>query len=799
MLKKSLIAAFFVLTLGINYSFAQIILPAPEKKESKEEKKDSTETKKDKPNDFGIIDAKSPAEWIQKASFLINGLFIKSVKKVDSLKWSADFDYLDKQILDITNEVVNLKNIDLSIKEIKDLNSRAHGLKSKLDLYSEDIKSVSTLLITRYNLASLINEESFLKVINKDTSLKTVFNDEFASLKESADTIKAKNLRMIKNLTVRENRKNELSITLAVVLEIIKQKSEKWQSKILTQDEPAIWNMFGKEYTPPGTILSNSFNFVYNSFTTYFRNQWSKIMLMKILLVIISIVLLFYYRNFRLKNKFNDFQDLNLEYINKFPWIIPFLAILFFIQFVFPYPPLILSQFILLLIMILVSYISYKKFNNRSYVIPYIVIFAYYILVKVNDFILEISIFERIFYFLSLVPVFYLIIMVKDINKNPFGNKRFVISLLVFLILHLLLGFFLNLIGMVAFCKVVISGGIRGFYMAIFINIVLYTFMDYLNLAFYSYGARKSSIEMDLSKIRQKIIRLLFFFAFAIWMYMYLNYINILDSVLDFTNTLLTEERTIGSSSFNIGTFAIFFLILFLSFYISGMIKQIVEVNDIKQDKIRRSNAGGIMLVMRLIVISLGFLLAIAASGLPLDKLTILISALGVGIGFGLQNIINNLVSGVIIAVERPFRVGDLVNFGGVDGTVKMIGIRSSVVTSQDGSELIIPNGDLISKNLINWTSNNKFRKDSLNVEINSGIDDGDFINLINETIKNSEINTFITGHQLSIISYNKGIQKWELSFWITDIGKYSYIKSKTIQIIFEKLKENSIEVVTFQ
>jgi small-conductance mechanosensitive channel len=228
------------------------------------------------------------------------------------------------------------------------------------------------------------------------------------------------------------------------------------------------------------------------------------------------------------------------------------------------------------------------------------------------------------------------------------------------------------------------------------------------------------------------------------------------------------------------------------------MIKQIVEVNDIKQDRIKRSNSGGVMLIMRLVVISMGFLLAITASGLPLDKLTILISALGVGIGFGLQNIINNLVSGVIIAVERPFRVGDLVNFGGVEGTVKMIGIRSSVVTSQNGSELIIPNGDLISKNLINWTSNNRFRRDNLNIEINSNIDDGDFIKLINDTILNSEINNFITGHQLSVISYNKGIQKWELSFWITDIGKYSYIRSKTIQIIYGKLNENKIEVVTF-
>lgn len=797
--KKLLFALYIILVIGINCSYSQFVMPSQEKKAKEEINKDTTEINKVKLEDYGLSEVKTPAEWIQKASFIINDLYIKSVKKIDTVKWTADFNHLDLQIQEMTNEATRVKDVDLNIKEIKDLYSRAQSLNSKLDLYSDDIKKVSTMLITRYNLASLINEDSFMKVINKDSTLKIVFNDEFSSLKEAADTIKAKNLAFIKNLTVRENRKNELSIIMAIILEFTKQKSLNWQAKILTQDEPAFWRMFGKDYTPLGIVLNKSFNFVYNSAAAYFKNQWSKNLLFKIALIIIGVLSLFYYRNYKLRKKYESFKDLELEYVNNFPRIVPVLAILFFIQFVFPYPPLILSQFILLLIMTIVSYISYKKFNKSKYIIPYIVIFVFYIIVKLNDFILEITLAERFFYFLCIVPVYFLIILVKDINKNIEGNKTIAVTLIVFLIVHLVSGFVLNLIGMVALCKVIISGGIRGFYMAIFLNIVAYTFLDYINIVFHSYSENKTSVEIDLHKIRRKIINLLFFFAFCTWLFMYLNYLNLYDYLYLLTNDFLTESRTVGTTTFNFGTFAVFFSILFLSFYISGMIKEIIEVNDMKQNKIKRSNAGGIMLILRLIIISLGFVLAISASGLPLDKLTILISALGVGIGFGLQNIINNLVSGIIIAVERPFRVGDLVNFGGVEGSVKTIGIRSSVVTSQDGSELIIPNGDLISKNLINWTSNNKLRKESLNVEINSNIDDGDFIKLINNTIENSEINNYITGNQFSIVSYIKGVQKWELSFWITDIAKFSYIRSKTIQAIYEKLKENNIEVVTFQ
>ena len=97
-------------------------------------------------------------------------------------------------------------------------------------------------------------------------------------------------------------------------------------------------------------------------------------------------------------------------------------------------------------------------------------------------------------------------------------------------------------------------------------------------------------------------------------------------------------------------------------------------------------------------------MLAVAASGFPLDKLTIIFSAFGVGIGFGLQNITNNLVSGMILAFEKPIQIGDIIEVDGKAGTVKEIGIRSSKLATSDGSEVIIPNADLISHHVENWT-----------------------------------------------------------------------------------------------
>ena len=122
-------------------------------------------------------------------------------------------------------------------------------------------------------------------------------------------------------------------------------------------------------------------------------------------------------------------------------------------------------------------------------------------------------------------------------------------------------------------------------------------------------------------------------------------------------------------------------------------------------------------------MITVGFFLAVSASKFPLDKITIIISAFGIGIGFGLQNIVNNLVSGLILAFEKPIQIGDIIEVDTRSGTIKEIGIRSSKLATSDGAEVIIPNGDLISHHVINWTLSNTNRRVELIVGVAYGSD----------------------------------------------------------------------------
>ena len=143
------------------------------------------------------------------------------------------------------------------------------------------------------------------------------------------------------------------------------------------------------------------------------------------------------------------------------------------------------------------------------------------------------------------------------------------------------------------------------------------------------------------------------------------------------------------------------------------------------------------LLITRLLVLIGGYLLAIAASGLPLDKLTFLLGALGIGIGMGLQNMVNNFVSGIILIFDGSLKIGDEIEVGGQAGTVKEIGLRASTLHTNDGSEVIIPNGNILSQNIVNWTLSNDERRLQIHFALSGKELDANLINdVINATVK---------------------------------------------------------------
>lgn len=138
----------------------------------------------------------------------------------------------------------------------------------------------------------------------------------------------------------------------------------------------------------------------------------------------------------------------------------------------------------------------------------------------------------------------------------------------------------------------------------------------------------------------------------------------------------------------------------------------------------------------RWLIFIVGGVLTLAALGVDATRITLLAGALGVGIGFGLQTVVNNFVSGLILIVERPVAVGDLVEIGPLLGEIQRIGIRSSSVRTTQGAEVIVPNSDLASKEVINWTRSDRQRRYDIDVGVAYGSDPKLVMRLLEEAAR---------------------------------------------------------------
>lgn len=178
-----------------------------------------------------------------------------------------------------------------------------------------------------------------------------------------------------------------------------------------------------------------------------------------------------------------------------------------------------------------------------------------------------------------------------------------------------------------------------------------------------------------------------------------------------------------------------------------------------------------------------------------MDRFAIILGALSVGIGFGLQTLINNLVSGVIIAFEKPINVGDIVEITGQIGKMKSIGIRSSVVTTWDGADVIIPNGDLLNQHLINWTLGNSQRRFELLLGVAYGTDLYKVQQLLLD-IMEKDVRILKTPKPIVLANeFNNSSVDLVLKFWVPHFSIGFDVKSDLIVAIDRLFKEHGIEI----
>jgi len=425
------------------------------------------------------------------------------------------------------------------------------------------------------------------------------------------------------------------------------------------------------------------------------------------------------------------------------------------------------------------------------------------VIYAVSNLFIEISNVDRdVIFLLSIISILSGYWFYKKVKKHPEGQFPYAATILQIFIALQVLSLLLNITGRFSLAKIIGVTAVFNVWLLVILFIVVQIIIQGLFLQFQIKKGGNSIINwIDYNLVQKKFKNTLLIIAALLWFYVLLQNLNIDDWAGDYAGDLLNQPHIIGGASFTFGGFVIFIFVIWLSSILSKVISYLFDVSAQRVSDLsalKKKNRTSTLLI-RMGVFSVGFLLAVAASGFPLDKLTIIISAFGVGIGFGLQNIVNNLVSGLILAFEKPIQIGDIIEVDGTSGTMKEIGIRSSKIATGDGSEVIIPNGDLISHHVINWTLSNTNRQVGLIVHTAYGVDIDKVKELLKSLLSNRDDIMTTPGPAVFINNVTESFVEFKVLFWAADISSFSELKSRVLADIYNEFRKQEIEMPSSQ
>ncbi len=679
------------------------------------------------------------------------------------------------------------------------LNDNLDHIQDKLDGWQSDLTEINTKLIQNQTDLLKFSKDTLMKIIPADSMMRrTYFAQRKAVWKlwHKSDSINRSDLLKLNLL------QDKISISYNKTLDESDQidtKIKNFAVKAIGGESDYIWNT-GLDYANFQSALSSTVK-LNNLLFDYFTKSQGPTHLAAIAFLVIILGWIFYTRSRALKN--NTSPDTTFEqapYIYKKPLSSSLLVVAAIAPSFYSNPPEVFLEVFFLLAIVLTLFLIRKSSPTLTRFLTVMLVLA--VIYAVSNLFIEIANIDRyVILLLSVISIFTAYKFYKYAKANPENNFPQTETVLkVFLTLQVL-SLILNITGRFSLAKIIGITAVFNMWQLLIFYIVVQVLLEGLYLQFQVKKGGNSFINwMDFELVKKKFRNTFLLAAAFLWLFILLQNLNIDDWAGDYVSDLLGNHYSIGGANgatFTIGGFIIFILVIWLSSLVSRIISYLFDVsaqrgNDLSVQKKKNRTS---TLIIRMAVFTIGFLLAVAASGFPLDKLTIIISAFGVGIGFGLQNIVNNLVSGLILAFEKPIQIGDIIEVGGASGTMTTIGIRSSRILTGDGSEIIIPNGDLISNHVTNWTLSNTNRQVSLIIQTAYGSDIDKIKAILNGLLSDRKDIMDKPVPSIFVNNVTESFVEFKVFFWVADITTMASLKSNILTDIYREFMKNKIDL----
>ncbi|PQA55733.1 mechanosensitive ion channel protein [Siphonobacter curvatus] len=681
----------------------------------------------------------------------------------------------------------------------KDLQSYGLILKdaqTRLTAWQNSLSKASNDLQKRANQVIGLSQDSLLTVTETDVAEKQLYTAQLTELKirlqRSGERTTAK-LDTISRLLANVS---ALSLTVTDLQNQVQEQLRTSGENVYSKESPYLWEAPNRvDRTNVERIVSSSYQGQKKILSYFLNSAWDNRVL---LLLTAAAFFIWVYSNFKKARKLELRQklgDLKFQHITPVP-ILATLIVLFNLPPLFePDSPSLyieLTQFCLL-VCLTISLKNIVKGEDRKH---WLMLVGLYMTLIVVNTLLNDSLYLRLGLLALNGTFLYLgMLIYRKLKQTPVKERLIKPVVILYLVLNAL-AILLNIFGRVSLAKVYSMTAVIGLIQMVGLDVFIQILSDALELQIKLSACSEGIFSrVSIPRSRAAFRRAMTVVAIILWVLVFFINLGVAGGVFALLQQILTKTRTFGSVTFTLGNILLFGVIVYVANLLQKHIGVLFGESSVTFDNKTERKSSKLVLI-RLVILILGVLMAITASGIPMDRLTVVLGALSVGIGLGMQNIVNNFVSGIILIFEKPFQIGDYVELADKKGKVQDIGIRSSKMLTPQGSVVVIPNGDLLSGRLVNWTLSNSYLKTELTFKVNADADLEKVTKIVETEI--GKLNDSLKNIPPEVLVNAIAADSIELKIlaWVTNIYVEANFKSQLLTRLMVRFREAEIKVM---
>ncbi len=695
------------------------------------------------------------------------------------------------------------KNFDkLTLVKIENARREWRGYENTLVGWQTTITNrVAELDVTLFNVQVEKQTWELTKKTAKELDIPkesvTRISEVISSSKELLKALKSKQDSII----FIQNKITDFQIMVNEVLATLEEYRKDLQSEYFIKDSPAIWHAGDStmKFKNAKDQFATSLKEQTKSIELFADNNLSNIFLH--IVIFIFLLVLFYYLNidYSKHDITENSTTIQIKYFLSRYFLSSFLLTLVLSLLIYSNIPSAIreSMAILMLIPTVLLYSGIIPKSFRKFLFYIVILF---LIDEIHIFFTAKTLFTRIL--MMIQDGLYIWIMFHLMKiKSPIGyvSKEGWLKVIArtanFLAIVAIASLLCNIIGYVNLSIILSNALVSALIVPLMLSLLVYILMAFFTSLFKTKFFQHSNIvKSHEEKIISKLYTLLIYFSIFLWLRSIFVSLGLAEQVGDWLLGLMKYEWKAGSVNISFGGIIAFFLVILITSIVTKGIKYLLEDEIFPRIKLGRGIPGAISMVVRYTLVAFGIYIALSAAGVDLGQFGLIAGALGIGIGFGLQGIVSNFIAGLILAFERPIQKGDTIEIGALIGDVMSIGVRASTIRTYDGGDVIVPNGNLISNELINWTFSDRVKRREVKVGVAYGSDPHQVMELLFKVAsENENVLPFPKPWPL-FEGFGDSSLNFKIRFWV-NFDQGMTVKSQVAMNIYDALADAGFQI----